>query len=47
MKKSKNKKVIEEENYDKLETSEDTNDSVSELFLSCINSSNKIVCANV
>ena len=37
MKKSKNKEIIQEE---KLETSEDSNDSVSELFLSCINTSN-------
>ena len=47
MKKSKNKKIIEEDVHEQLETSEDTNDSVSELFLSCINSSNKIVSANV
>ena len=36
--------AIQEE---KLETSEDSNDSVSELFLSCINSSNPIVIAEV
>ena len=44
MKQSKNKEKIQEE---KLETSEDSNDSVSELFLSCINTSNPIVMAEV
>ena len=44
MKQSKNKEKIQEE---KLETSEDSNDSVSELFLSCINSSNPIITAEV